>query len=386
MTFSMKKVVFKQLQFFVFISLLLATVNVEFVKADESTLYIRADGSIEGTDSIQRVGNVYAFVANIEGLIVVEKDDIVIDGAGFTLQGSGYSEEKGIYLAFRNNVTVCNVEVTGYRECILLENTTNSKIIQNKLSTYVWEDGIRLDNSSNNLISNNNITSYAELPNSQPIGVYLQQSPKNTISSNNITGAFISLCIGSSNHNIVTRNNITLGLTSILLSGDSNQIFENNIFGTVEAIASGVTANYGVGILISATVSPDYNKIYRNNLFDNRIAVQIKTASHNVFYQNNFFDNEIQVNIREEFVNTNNTWNYNNKGNYWDDYTGTDANGDGIGDTPYIINLDNQDNYPLMEPVIIPEVPSWLIVPMFLIASLIVAAFKKRVSHSLSAT
>jgi len=39
-------------------------------------------------------------------------------------------------------------------------------------------------------------------------------------------------------------------------------------------------------------------------------------------------------------------------GNNWDDYEGTDAEGDGIGDTHYSIDSegDESDDYPIMKP------------------------------------
>lgn len=58
------------------------------------TIYIRADGSVEGIDKIQREGNIYIFVDDINGSIVVDRDNITIDGAGYTLQGIG--GEKGV--------------------------------------------------------------------------------------------------------------------------------------------------------------------------------------------------------------------------------------------------------------------------------------------------
>ncbi len=51
-------------------------------------------------------------------------------------------------------------------------------------------------------------------------------------------------------------------------------------------------------------------------------------------------------------LGANNTWDDGSAGNYWSDYNGTDADMDGIGDTPYNITSMAvvQDRYPLMNP------------------------------------
>ena len=65
-----------------------------------------------------------------------------------------------------------------------------------------------------------------------------------------------------------------------------------------------------------------------------------------MIFHNNFMENN--QNAYDEGTNI---WDDGERGNYWDDYTGEDSNGDGIGDTPYPIpGGDNQDNYPMMIP------------------------------------
>jgi hypothetical protein len=76
-----------------------------------------------------------------------------------------------------------------------------------------------------------------------------------------------------------------------------------------------------------------------------------------------------------------NSWDNGTVGNFWDDYHGTDNNDDGIGDTPYIIDENNQDNYPLIEPTVIPEFPSWTPLLITLISFLIVAVIYKQKLH-----
>ncbi len=67
---------------------------------------------------------------------------------------------------------------------------------------------------------------------------------------------------------------------------------------------------------------------------------------NNIIHHNNFIDNPGNA-----YDATGNLWDDGAVGNYWSDYTGSDSDGDGIGDTPYIVpgNM-SQDRFPLIAP------------------------------------
>ncbi|MBX5326104.1 hypothetical protein HM002_00065 [Candidatus Bathyarchaeota archaeon A05DMB-4] len=73
-------------------------------------------------------------------------------------------------------------------------------------------------------------------------------------------------------------------------------------------------------------------------------SISLHGSSNNLFHHN-FINNTPSVrfpNLCREF------WNNRVESNYWSDYAGVDANHDGIGDTPYMLNAENQNNYPLV--------------------------------------
>jgi len=94
----------------VFSFVLVSLPEISIVKAD-STIYIRPNGDIEATDLIERNGDVYKFTSNIYAPIIIERNNIVLDGGGFTLEGS--SIRVAINLT-TSNVTIKNIHITNW--------------------------------------------------------------------------------------------------------------------------------------------------------------------------------------------------------------------------------------------------------------------------------
>ena len=289
-----------------------------------SPIYIHADGSIDPpTAPIHRNENLYTFTDNIytsaPNGIVIEKDGITLDGAGYMLQGPGGGSCTGILLQGRSYVTIRNLKIKAFGYGIYLRS-----------------------NCMNNIIIANNMTDSG-------VDTWLSSSSYNTLTDNIMTGNWNqSIILSSSSSNNAIRANRIENSTAygigLYYQSNYNDISENNI-----------ASNLYYGIYI-------YSSLH-NNLFGNRIrannweGVRLYNSTSNSIYHNNFIGNGPPQ--ASTLPPLGNIWDegYPSGGNYWSDYTGLDlykgsyqneTGSDGIGDTPYLIGTNNQDNYPLM--------------------------------------
>jgi len=101
-------------------------------------------------------------------------------------------------------------------------------------------------------------------------------------------------------------------------------------------------------IWISISGCSAYNTIVAKNITISQHYLADRLERTNYIYHNNFLNFSWN---HTETTNSANVWSSDERGNYYSDYRGTDANHDGVGDTPYIIDINNVDNYPLVTPV-----------------------------------
>jgi parallel beta-helix repeat protein len=328
-----------------------ATYNILPVESS-GTIYIRADGSVDPpTAPILSIDNVtYTLTNNVYGSLIVQRDNIVIDGDSYTLQGTGAEDSRGIDLSGRTNVTVKNTQIKNFVYGIWLSSSSGNSISWNNI-TANYGTGIGLDYSFGNSLNWNNITA------NNPDGISLYCSSNNSISGNTLTDN--GLYVYDSYQNSVVNNTVN-GKPLVYLEGVPNYTVADAgqvVLVTCENIrVEGLNlsrTNTGLELWETSNSTISGNNITANN-YD---GIDLVSSSNNTIFHNNFVNNKIQVYSSGSV----NTWDdgYPSGGNYWSDYHGTDwfhgpsqnvFGSDGIGDTPYVIDAQNQDNYPFMSP------------------------------------
>jgi parallel beta-helix repeat protein len=261
------------------------------------TIYIRANGLVEGTDKIVNENNVtYTFTDDINDSIVVERSNIIIDGDEYTLNGS-WSLMVGFNLTSVSNVTIKNVNIVTFGYAMWLEGASQCVISNNTCTDN--EGGIWLVSSTGNTVSGNNVKRSVE-------AVALDSSSGNNITGNNMTESHYSVyVIDNSTGNTISENNITTSSTSgIYLNGSPNNVISGNnikdspnehiclLYSSNNNIISGNTltnSTADVGIYVYAC---SLNSFFGNNITSNAdTGIRLDSSSDSTISENNISQN-----------------------------------------------------------------------------------------------
>lgn len=282
------------------------------------------------------------------------------------MQDRGVPSDAGwVVLSNCTNITVQGLNLTRAGSEVQLYNTIGSTIKGNILS----KSGISLYQSDGNTVENNKISqvNYA--------GLSLQGSKENKVVANQIINSIRGIYMMSSENNTVCQNQLTSNTVGLQMS-----VPYQNSSASTTLISQNIVSKNSIGISLYATKgatialnnitdnldwgmkldgNPKNNSIHHNNFIGNNVTDKLQMCITGFWKQidNGSIVNGTHQQPRRDFVaGEANFWNDTSGGNYWSDYTAryTDATelGDtGVGDTPFFINQNNIDWYPLMAPV-----------------------------------
>lgn len=255
------------------------------------------------------------------GTIVQVKNTYGVEIEGFSVQNGTY----GIFLWYSQN--------------ILLKN---NKLSNNKWSFGVW--GTSISQFVHDIDPSNTVDG-------KPMYFWVHQHGKQVPTD----AGYVALVNST---NITVRDTrLTSNEQGLLLISTNNSVIENvTMSGNDEGIDMRMSHNNVIRenqllqINWRAVFLQDSNNnaFYGNTVLNSTYALSIQGSNANIFYHNNLINNTVQV-----YQETSQTIWYNEdvqEGNYWSDYTSVDTDGDGVGDTPYIIPGGQLDRYPLINP------------------------------------
>jgi parallel beta-helix repeat protein len=335
---SEERVKFGKRKALLFVALFAVLVSLSIGTASAATHYVHPGESIQGAidaassdDTIKVYSGTYYENVNVtKQLVLLGVDtgngqpivDADRDGSAIILSADGTVLE-GFVLT--NAGTGSRSSTSGSRATVTLPDSPEAGI---------------------NVISNGNIIKHNDVSNNNWYGIALCGSCNNSIEDNNVSNNnWYGLDLANSSGNTISNCTASNNEGGIILFGSDS----NTITGNVESKNNG-------GIIITANSND--NIIAGNTVMSNRwYGILLRESSNNAITGNNFINSTKNVNS----ANSTNFWNstepltyqYNNTtftsyiGNFWSDYKGQDADGDGLGDRSYVIDSD-EDHHPLM--------------------------------------
>ncbi|MBN2603625.1 MAG: PKD domain-containing protein [Candidatus Thermoplasmatota archaeon] len=281
------------------------------------TIEINADRvTLEGLN-ITDSGNF--IVSEVKGALVkITSNNNIIQRNNITSCPNGW----GIYLDSSDGNVIGNNQINGTRIGVYLSNSNTNDLFSNDINNCTFS-AVELLNSNNNRMYKNKIDK-------NHYGIYSKQSSGTNVSSNwiNNSGQH-GIAFYSNNQDVIVNNNL----------------FENHVYGIhINSDGTKVSYNKIQNSQIAINLDSDNCEVtynYLNGSLSIGISAVVGSVG-NILFENHFNDN--YDNVRDKGSNT---WYFNGRGNYWDDYKNVDRNLNGIGDFPHPVDIGINDLYPL---------------------------------------